>query len=235
MQNSITFLRSLLFYIISILWTLVLSFGGIAAFIVNNKALILEISKLWANGVIKLLDLICGLKVKIMGVENIKKQPVIIAAKHQSALETLVIYSLLDEAKFVLKDSLRFIPILGQFFIKLNMIFIDRKKPIKSLKQIKEKSSNLLVNGSSIIIFPEGTRTAYGSKGKYGPGIASLYELGYPVIPVAVNTGKYWARNSMLKGEGECFIKFLSPIMPDLSKDEFMDKLELAIESNCTK
>jgi len=180
-----------------------------------------------------LLDKICDLRIKAIGLENIANQPVIIASKHQSVLETLYLYTCLDEGKYVLKDSLKFIPILGLCFKQLDMIFIDRKSPVKSIKLIMSKAVDLLNKGKSIIIFPEGTRVAHGAAGRYSPGIASLYgNCNFNIIPVALNTGKYWRRNSIAKYPGTCIIKFLSPIKKGLSKDQFMKELEHIIESN---
>ncbi len=192
------------------------------------------ISKLWAKLVLCLLECICGLKIQAIGLENLKNQPLVVASKHQSALETLFIYTQLTEAKYVLKSSLKFLPFLGICFIKLEMIFVDRKSPIASIKAIKVQAKNLLAKGKSIIIFPEGTRVSYGSQGKYSPGIAAIYEgCNYDIIPVGLNTGKYWRRNSILKYPGTCYIEFLPPMPKNLSRDQFMQDLEEVIERRC--
>ena len=231
MQNSFIFLRSLSFYLISIIWMLLLTPFALTAIIFMSSNLLLSVSKLWAKGVVRILEFTCGLYIKVSGLKNISKQPVIIAAKHQSALETLYLYSILDEAKYILKDSLRFIPILGLCFSYLNMIFIDRSSAVKSIRQIKDKAGKLLTNKKSVIIFPEGTRVTYGKKVKYNPGVAALYELNIvSIIPVALNSGKFWPKNSIMKYPGVCHIKFLPPIKSKLNKQEFMQQLEKAIE-----
>ena len=233
MQNSIIFLKSVIFYLIAIIWMLLLTPFAFMVIILLNDSLLLFISKLWARGVVKLLELICNLKIKVSGTQNITKQPVILAAKHQSALETLFLYGCLDEAKFVLKNSLKYIPILGLCFIRLKMIFIDRTAAVKSIRHIKTAATNLLSDGKSLIIFPEGTRVNYGQVGKYNPGVAALYDLAIAdVIPVALDTGKFWPKNSLMKYPGVCHITFLAPIEPGLDKKTFMKELELRIEKH---
>lgn len=234
MQVCLIFIRSITFYFISFLATCLLFLPALVAILVGNTSIILFISKLWARLVINLLEYICGLRVRALGLEHLKNQPLVIASKHQSALETLFIYTQLAEAKYVLKSSLKFLPFLGICFSRLEMIFIDRKAPISSIRAIKEQAKRLLSQGKSIIIFPEGTRVPYGSKGKYSPGIAAIYEgCSQDIIPVGLNTGKYWRKNSILKYPGTCYIEFLAPMTKNLSKVEFMDELIKKIESSC--
>jgi len=234
MQICFVFLRSIAFYIVSFIATCILFIPALFGIILGNVSLILSVSKIWASLVLTLLDFICGLKVKVIGLDNLKHQPVVIAAKHQSALETLFIYKYLDEGKYILKNSLRYIPFLGTCFAKLGMIFIDRRSPLASIRMIKAQAKELLALGKSIIIFPEGTRVAYGTAGKYSPGIAAIYEdSDADIIPVALNTGKFWRRNSILKYPGVCFIEFLPPMPRNLSKDQFMNDLRQAIEEKC--
>ena len=234
MQICFIFLRSIVFYLVVFIATCILFMPALIGIIVGNASIIFRVSKIWASLVLLLLEFICGLRVRARGLENLKNQPVVIAAKHQSALETLFIYNCLDEGKYILKNSLKYIPFLGICFAKLGMIFINRQSPIASIRAIKLKAKELIAQGKSIIIFPEGTRVAYGESGKYSPGVAAIYEDSVvDIIPVALNTGKFWRKNSILKYPGECFIEFLPPLPKNLSKAQFMRDLEQTIEENC--
>ena len=231
MQYCVLLFRSLVFYIVSFVTTCILFLPAFCAIIANKRIMLLYISKSWVRFVLYLLEVICKLKVRATGLEHIQNQPLVIASKQQSALETLFLYIALIEPKYVLKSSLQYLPFLGMCFTKLGMIFINRTSPISAIKTIKSQAKKLLEDGKSIIIFPEGTRVPYGAKGKYSPGVAAIYEsCDFDIVPVSLNSGKYWGRNSIIKYPGECHINFLPPVPKNLSKNEFMIYLEQSIE-----
>jgi 1-acyl-sn-glycerol-3-phosphate acyltransferase len=100
------------------------------------------------------------------------------------------------------------------------------------LKQAKEAAAA----GKSIVIFPEGTRSAPGAKLPYHPGIAALYAgLDLPVVPVALNSGLYWGRRAWIKRPGTITLEVLDPIPPGLDRKLFMRRLEESIESACRR
>jgi 1-acyl-sn-glycerol-3-phosphate acyltransferase len=200
--------------------------------LIQNKKLLLAISHIWSKTFIKLVELICGLHVEISGLEHLK-EPVIIASKHQSILEPIILYSLLKEAKFVLKDSLFFVPVLGLSWKLLDMIFIDRKSSIKAMRKIKNAGEKIIGEKKSIVIFPEGTRTLYGEKTNIRPGIWTLYELGAcHVLPVGLNIGKFWPKHTIAKKPGICKVVISPPIKPGLEKNEFITLLQKKIDDN---
>ena len=78
-----------------------------------------------------------------------------------------------------------------------------------------------------IVIFPQGTRTAVGRYLPYRVGVAVLYkELNVPIVPMALNSGVYWARRSFRKHSGRIVVEFLPPIQPGLSRDAVMAELK---------
>ncbi|MDN5248130.1 MAG: lysophospholipid acyltransferase family protein [Wolbachia endosymbiont of Tyrophagus putrescentiae] len=166
--------------------------------------------------------------------ENVPKQPYIIASKHQSPFETFIFIVLFKGAVFVLKRELKWIPFIGLHLMALKMIFIDRSNGIGSLRDIIKLAKIHIRENRSIIIFPEGTRTGVQRNIKYQPGIAALYKaLSVPVLPVALNTGLFWPKSilSMRRKPGTAVIEILSPIYPGLNKDDFLKTLEQAIEN----
>src|SRR5690606_21388864 len=147
----------------------------------------------------------------------------IVAAKHQSAWDTMAFYWVLDDAAYVLKKELLSIPLYGWCARKARMIGVDRSGGAKALRAMVEQAQNCLAEGRPIVIFPEGTRTAPGRRSAYHPGIAALYtRLGVPVVPVALNSGLFWGRRSFIKQPGRIVVQFLPPIPPGLERRAFM-------------
>jgi 1-acyl-sn-glycerol-3-phosphate acyltransferase len=193
---------------------------------------VLRIPEKWCKINAWLLKKIVGLDFKIEGAENILKTPAIFASKHQSAWETLIFNVVLKNPSFVLKKELMWVPIFGWFLKKTGAIPIDRGLGSKSLKFLLIRAQKSLDENHSIIIFPEGTRSDPGKSHKYQRGIALLYQaLKVPVVPVALNSGLFWGRRDFKKKPGVVTLKFLPPILPGLSREEFMNKLEDSIET----
>nr|WP_255419670.1 lysophospholipid acyltransferase family protein [Wolbachia endosymbiont of Dipetalonema caudispina] len=187
-----------------------------------------------------MLRLLCGIEYEIRGIENIPKQPFIIASKHQSPFETLIFMLLFRNAVFILKRELKWIPFIGLHLMALGMIFINRLDGIKSIRYIIKLAKIRMKENRSIIIFPEGTRTVAvtGQKTEYQSGVAALYSmLSVPVLPVALNTGLFWPKHifSIKKIPGKAVIKILSPIYPGLSKGIFLESLRKTIEEKSNK
>ncbi|QKX02345.1 lysophospholipid acyltransferase family protein [Wolbachia endosymbiont of Dirofilaria (Dirofilaria) immitis] len=185
-----------------------------------------------------MLRLLCGIEYEIRGVENIPKQPFIVASKHQSPFETFIFILLFRNAVFVLKRELKWIPFVGLHLVVLGMIFINRLDGISSIRHIVKLAKVRVKENRSIIIFPEGTRTLAKQKVKYQSGVAALYSiLSVPVLPVALNTGLFWPKSilSVKKNPGKAIIEILPSIYPGLSRGEFLKKLEKNIEEKSSE
>ena len=174
---------------------------------------------------------IVGIRQRESGGRHLDKQ-VIYAVKHQSAWETIILSWLLHAPAFVLKVELLRLPIIGLFFIKTGCIPVDRADGLRALRKMRDAALELAAQGRSILIFPQGTRVQPGASKPYEIGVFALYEsTGLPVVPVALNSGLVWPRNSWLKYPGTVDIHFLEPIQPGLTRKQFMAKLEQQIES----
>lgn len=193
---------------------------------------------LWNCGVIRLgrffLRTVCGLKIEVRGAEHIQDSGVIYASKHESALETYVMTTALPKATIILKKGLMMIPFFGWALHFYGAIKIDRSAGGAAMKSMLAESEKALKRGNSIIIFPEGTRVKPGAEPQYKPGIYFMESnLKVPVIPVALNTGLFWKKNSFLRYPGTAVFEFLEPMPQGLGKKEFMEELERRIESKC--
>ncbi len=174
-----------------------------------------------------------GLTYKIEGWENIPQNSgFILAAKHQSAYETLKLPYLFADLAIVLKRELTWIPLWGWYPIKMGMIPIDRGSAKVAIESIIKGSKRILHEEKRpLLIFPEGTRTTVGETRKYKAGVGRIYEANdVPVIPVALNSGLFWGKNKFWKQPGCVTIKFLPPIEPGLETKTFMDRLQSEIE-----
>ena len=168
---------------------------------------------------------------KISGLANVPAGQFIIGCNHQSAWETFIFSILFDNLAIVIKKELLNKPIAGLYFKKLGCIPIDRSSPIKAIKTLITSSTEAYKKGKSILIFPNGTRVSSHEQVEYKSGIYALYKnLQIPVIPVHVNSGEHWARNSFRKIPGTIQLDFKNPITPGLDKTEFFDKFEKAME-----
>nr|WP_255684101.1 MULTISPECIES: lysophospholipid acyltransferase family protein [unclassified Xanthobacter] len=190
----------------------------------------------WSKTNSALLRLICGVRVEIAGRENIPAGPLLIAAKHQSAWETLALLPLFSDAAFVLKKELTLIPLLGWHLKKARMIPVDRSAGMSALKAMTRIARAEVEDGRQILIFPEGTRRPPGAPPDYKFGVAHLYgALGVPCLPVALNSGLYWPRRAFIKRAGTIRVDILPPIAPGLGRAAFMARLESDIETASTR
>lgn len=187
----------------------------------------------WYLGTLCFLERsVLGLDYVVHGRERIPDGPVLIAAKHQSAWETLKLHLILDDPAIVLKKELVRIPFWGWFARRLNMIPIDRSAHAKALLSMAEDArSKAAQQGRPLVIFPQGTRVPPGVEAPYRPGILLLYQqLGFPVVPMALNSGVFWPRRRFIKRGGTITVEFLEPIPPGLPRAVFKARLEAQLE-----
>lgn len=224
-------IRSTLFNISFWAWTFVLGILGLPFACISPK-MALHIAHLWAWGNLTMLRILCGITHEIRGSQYIPSHAALIASKHQSAWDTVIFWSLIKHPVYVLKRELIFIPIFGWHLLLLKSIYIDRKSGASALKNMLRGAKASTEKGATIIIFPEGTRSAVETKTVYHPGVAALYQhLKVSVVPVALNSGVYWSKNAFVKRPGKIIIEFLPPIIPGLKSREFMTQLESQIET----
>lgn len=189
-----------------------------------------------ARATVWLLRLICGTGMEVRGHEKLPPGPVIVAAKHQSTWDTFALIPLMRDPALVMKAELLSIPIYGRFCRKFELIPVQRELGPAALRQMAREARTRAADGREILIFPEGSRKVPGAPPAYKPGIALLYQdLQLPVCPLALNSGAFWPRNSFLRYPGTIVAEFLDPIPPGLPRQEFMQRLEQAIETASDK
>lgn len=156
---------------------------------------------------------------------------VVVAAKHQSFLDILLIFSAIPRGKFIMKRELMFAPLIGQYALRIGCVPVNRGKRGAAIEKLKQDVARGLVDPGQLIIYPQGTRVAPGVKKPYKVGTGVLYEqLGQPCVPVATNVGYFWPKRAVLRKPGVAVVEFLDPIPPGLPVKAFMARLEDAIE-----
>jgi len=192
------------------------------------------VARFWIKTSLWLAKIIAGIDYKIEGKEHIPQGACIVAAKHQSAWETMALLLHFADPVLILKRELMFIPLFGWYMAKVGVIAINRGSPIKAMKAVIQGATEKAKQGRQILIFPEGTRRIPGAEPDYKPGIAALYgALDIPVVMVAHNAGLYWPRDNFRRYKGVIKVKILTPLMPGQSRKDFVRQLIEQTEKAC--
>ena len=196
-----------------------------------------RVTSTWTRTMLFLLRVVCGVKYRVLGEENIPKTPSIILSKHQSAWETMAFQKIFPPQVWVLKKELLNIPFFGWGLSMTSPIAIDRSSGKAALDQVVEQGRDRLKQGFWVVIFPEGTRIAPGKKGKYKIGGAWLAtHTDVPVVPVAHNAGEFWGRNAFVKHPGTITVSVGKPIdQTNLEAGELNIKVEEWIEQETVR
>ncbi|MFB3149315.1 MAG: lysophospholipid acyltransferase family protein [Alphaproteobacteria bacterium] len=225
------FLRSALFNAVFFLWSAGLCFIFLPLLVLPERVM-LRAGTWWSKSIIRILGLTAGTRFEIRGAENIPTGAAIFASKHQSAWDTLFYMIFLPGPALVVKRELFQIPLYGWSARHAGMIGVDRRGGARALKHLIRGARSALKGGRSVVIFPQGTRTAPGTREPYQVGVAALYRgLDQPIVPVAVNSGIFWGRRAFLKRPGTILIEVLPAIPTGLDRDDFMAELERRIET----
>lgn len=223
-------LRSLAFNLCFYLATTLIAVFGMPALV--SRPGVLRVARVWARVTLWLLRVVAGTEVEFRGLENIPAGPVLVAAKHQSALETLALCVVFPNFAYVLKRELLAIPLVGWFFSRGGMVAIDRSKGTRAMSLMNAAAADAIRDGAQLIVFPEGTRRAPGAPPAYKQGLSHLYvALNVPCVPVALNTGLFWSRNSLIRRPGKAVIDILPPIAPGLPRTDFQTLVQETIET----
>lgn len=227
MKTALYALRSALLYlcitIVSLIWLPLLFIALIVPLSYR-----LQLIGVWSRIVRYAARLTCGISYSIVGKEHLNAaKPGIIFCKHQSAWETLVLPSIIPMSSIICKKELLLIPVFGWGLWTIRPIAINRKQALKAFKQVAKQGKDRLDYGLSIVVFPEGTRVPIHTHPEFHKSGAALAKTtGYPVIPMAVNSGHVWPRKTFIKRPGHITIEFGPAIA---SHDKSIDEInELA-------
>jgi len=187
---------------------------------------------LHGKGVVFLLRWLANIRFEVRGLENLPRGAALVAGKHHAFFDIFGSFTVMPDACFVLKKELAWVPFVGWYATKADMIVVDRSAHSTALRKLVRDAKDRFSNARQLVIFPEGTRKAPGDEPDYKPGIAALYrELEMPVIPLALNTGCHWPAHGFKRYPGTIIFEFLPAIPAGLKRGEFMRELESRIET----
>ena len=222
----------------SLLFNLFLYTGIIVVFLIALPALFLPtkitllFGKFLGHYVVFVVKIFLNTKVEFKGIENIPKtEKYFIASAHQSMFETFALQSILDYPVFILKKELLKIPLFGLYLKKIKSIEIVRDTTTKDNLNFFDKVATIIKNEKRpLLIFPQGTRVKVNDTVPFKKGVGRIYEaLNIACVPVALNSGKVWPKDGVIKYPGKITVSFLKPIEPGLNRDEFIRNLEMKI------
>lgn len=163
---------------------------------------------------------------------EIPTEELLIAAKHQSFLDIIMIVSETPRPKFIMKKELRWAPILGYYAIRIGCVPVDRGKRGQAIRQMVRDVARGRAQPGQLIIYPQGTRVAPGDHKPYKMGTAILYEeFGHDCVPAATNVGLFWPRHGIYRRPGRAVVEFLPRIPAGREREVFMSELSDAIET----
>lgn len=221
------FIRSLLYYLGSLISLLVVVFLSIFVYFANHRCRYFVVTR-WAIFCLWWFKITINIKVNIQGAENIYKKPCVILSNHQSTWETFAFQDIFPMQTFIIKKDLLWIPFFGWTLSVLKPIKIDRSDKYTAMKKIITQGCHRIANGISVVIFPEGTRMPYKKIAKYQNGaIAIAKKAKVPIQPVYHNAGKFWPKKKFIKKSGTINIVIGKPIYNfDKNASELMAEIE---------
>ncbi|WP_323034625.1 1-acyl-sn-glycerol-3-phosphate acyltransferase [Pararhodobacter sp.] len=233
MAYGIQWVRSLVFAFQSYLVMLIMAifYAPWAAF--DRRGAIAAVHA-WCRYVRWSASWMIGLKSEVRG--EVPTDEVMVASKHQSFFDIIILCSVLPSPKFIMKKSLTYAPLVGWYGKRIGCVAVDRGKRGQAIKAMVQQVRSGTRDPGQLIIFPQGTRVAPGVKKEYKVGVSVLYqELDAPVVPVAVNVGVFWPRQRIYREPGLAVIEFLPRIDRGLEKRAFLAQVEDVVEHHSTK
>ncbi len=211
-RTTVLYCRSLLFWLGFATFTVVFALLLFISFPLPFDRRFV-VTRAWSGSTIAWLRITCNLRYDVKGLENVGAGPGIVFAKHQSTWETLTLNFWFTPQSWVVKRELQWIPIFGCGMYMMDPIALNRRAGRRAVDQLVDLGRKHLRKGRWIIIFPEGTRTAPGKRGRYRIGGALLAQRsGVAVTPVAHNAGEYWPRRRFIKEPGVIQVRIGPPI-----------------------
>ncbi|MBL4928275.1 lysophospholipid acyltransferase family protein [Fuscibacter oryzae] len=174
--------------------------------------------------------ILCGLRSEVRGTPPTFEA--VVAAKHQSFFDIILIFHAVPRGKFIMKRELLYAPFLGQYALRIGCVPVDRGKRGAAITKMKADVARGAASPGQLIIYPQGTRVPPGEKRPYKVGTGLLYDqLAQPCVPVATNVGLFWPKRGILRKPGLAVVEFLPVIPPGKPVPEFMTLVETQVET----
>jgi 1-acyl-sn-glycerol-3-phosphate acyltransferase len=226
-------LRSKLFDVYWAAWTVLFALAIPFLYLCGLKgSQVRRLTRIWVRGTLLGLRATVGLTHQERGRNNIPPEPCLIVANHQSTWETIAFILLFPDVCVVAKQELLSIPVFRWYLRHSPMIIIDRETGAAAIRKMAEQSREALAAGRSVLIFPEGTRRRFEEPVEFRRGVEFLYSmLQVKVLPVALNSGRYWGAGKPYKRAGVITVSYLPPILPGQTGTVFTLTVQALLES----
>lgn len=225
-------MRALVFNIAYWLMSVLYVVMAAIALVLPGNGAVSWVVRRYARRMVQAMRLIAGIRLTVAGRERVPPAACIIAAKHHSWFDGFCMYSQFDDVAFVTGDHLEKIPLLSGILQKLGAIVVDNCGGHRARAALADSAAKAHAAGRRILIYPEGHLAKAGERFRYKTGVYHMYaNFGLQVVPVATNLGLFAPQQKFAKNPGTATLEFLEPIQPGLSKAEFMQRLEAAIET----
>lgn len=230
----VQYIRSLLFNAQMYLALAVIAVGGLPYALIGGRSAAIKVCQAYCHWVRFTARWMVGLDSEIRG--PVPQGDVLIASKHQSFFDILMIYSAVPRGKFIMKKELVWTPFVGWYAYLIGCVPVDRGKRGAAIKGMLEQAKDARFAGGQLIIFAQGTRVAPDARKPYKIGTGALYsDLKLTCVPAATNVGVFWARHGVLRKPGLAVVEFLPEIAPGLEMRDFMVKVADVVETASDK
>jgi 1-acyl-sn-glycerol-3-phosphate acyltransferase len=225
-MKVIYFLRSLLCDFLMYLLMAIIGILGLP-FALRSRENTYKVIRFYCQSIFVVLNYVAGLKVEFRG--EIPTEPCIVCSKHQSFLDVLMLASVLPDFRFIMKNQVVHLPVIGFYARQIGCVAVNRNKKIGTVNKMLDGLSK--EENRQTIVYPQGTRVLPNVKKPYKVGAALIYQhLQIKCHLVATNTGAFWARRSIYRYPGTAVIEFLGVLDTGMDIDHFMQVMEETVE-----
>ncbi|MCB2128299.1 MAG: 1-acyl-sn-glycerol-3-phosphate acyltransferase [Rhodobacteraceae bacterium] len=229
MRLAWQYVMSVVFIVQMYLMMAILAIGW-APFVLIRRDAVFDAIHSYCHWVRRTAAIMVGLKSEIRG--EVPTGEVLVASKHQSFFDIIMIASVLPRPKFIMKKELVWAPFLGWYAKRMGCVPVDRGKRGRAVKQMVAQVKAARTDPGQLIIYPQGTRVAAGAVRPYKVGVGALYAgLEQDCVPAATNVGVFWPRHGILRKPGLAVVEFLPRIPAGGTVEEFMKEIEPTIEN----
>ncbi|MBU1384064.1 MAG: 1-acyl-sn-glycerol-3-phosphate acyltransferase [Alphaproteobacteria bacterium] len=214
-------------------WALSIVYGLAAAFaaLAPGRGATSWIIRRYVKRMVQAMRLLAGIRIQTRGMDRLPAGAFIIASKHQSWGDGFATYDQFEDLAFVTGDHLEKFPLLGTVLRKLGAIVVNNCGGRDAREALQQRAADAHAAGRRILIYPEGNLAKVGEKFRYRSGVWHMYrDFDMPVVPLATNLGLFWPQEAFEKHPGLATLEFLAPIPTGLPKEEFLARLEAAVE-----
>lgn len=228
MKLAFQYFTSILFIILMYLFMAFWGTVGLIPTLLSKRAAYYFLHS-YCEVVMWLARVLCGLTTEVRG--EVPTGSVVVAAKHQSFFDIMILFHSMDRPTFVMKKELKWAPFLGWYAMRIGSTPVNRGAKGRAVKDMVATAEKGNDESNQLAIYPQGTRVPPGKKMPYKVGAAVLAErMNRPIHMAACNVGVFWPKRSLLRKPGVAVVEYIGIVPDGLSVEEITKHLEAHIE-----